>query len=291
MFSGPYSVQAKVDGSLGILYWNSNVNGYCLATMGSFESEQAIRGTDILDRVYNFNEYVLNYTSMMNEDYTYLFEIIYPENRIVVDYGDCEQLVLLAVVDNKTGKEITINRYQADETNLYNIFPIVQQLDFLKAIYQDLHDLQSLDWKNQEGFVIHFLDNDIRVKIKFDNYLEMQKMMINLTPKVILEQLTVLGIQHVKDSIKELPENLRGDAEDICFSFLLHYRNLRVRAKALYDLAKTMNRKDFAIQFAKHSCQRIVFSMLDNKDEWFVDQQIWQIIEKWYKEGRIIMNH
>ena len=35
---------------------------------------------------------------------TYLFEIIYPENRIVVDYGDYKGLVLIDVIDNETGK-------------------------------------------------------------------------------------------------------------------------------------------------------------------------------------------
>ena len=46
----------------------------------------------------------------LDREYTYLFEIIYPSNRIVVDYGSSRRLVLLAAVHTQTGIELAIVR-------------------------------------------------------------------------------------------------------------------------------------------------------------------------------------
>src|SRR5690242_13723962 len=71
----PYVIQEKMDGSLGILYWADGVP--CIATRGSFISDQAVFATNLLRTRYVQVEFA--------PQYTYLFEIIYPANRIVVD--------------------------------------------------------------------------------------------------------------------------------------------------------------------------------------------------------------
>lgn len=284
MFDGPYNVQPKVDGSLGILYCCPD-GKYQIATRGSFESEQAIRATDILDRVYNFNQWVNQCENpVLNNDYTYLFEIIYPENRIVVNYGDCEQLILLAVIDNETGKEIIIDSGGPNQTNIFNLFPIVERF-----MFNDWRNLRELNVPDEEGYVVHFLDKDIRVKIKFDNYLRLHKLVAQMTPKNILEQIIALGVNHVKENIKDLPDELYNEAETILYRFLAHYQDFRQRANILYDVAKNMLRKEFAINFKEHDCQRIVFSMLDNKPEWALEQQTWLMVEKLFKDGKIVI--
>jgi hypothetical protein len=57
-----------VHNSLGIMFHYANE--WHLATRGSFVSEQAIKGKEILDRN---NLYV----DLLSKDFTYLFEIIY----------------------------------------------------------------------------------------------------------------------------------------------------------------------------------------------------------------------
>ena len=90
-----YVVYEKLDGSLGILF---NYQGeWILATRGSFTSPQAIKGKEILNN---------HDISALRKDNTYLFEIIYPENRIVVDYGDEEKLVVIGGIHTETGEEI-----------------------------------------------------------------------------------------------------------------------------------------------------------------------------------------
>src|SRR5690606_32454323 len=83
--SGPFEVYEKEDGCLGIVYYYAG--DWHIATRGSFTSWQAQRAQKILDG--------LN-TRILHPSFTYLFEIILPDFRIVVDYGGAEELVLLA---------------------------------------------------------------------------------------------------------------------------------------------------------------------------------------------------
>ena len=70
-------IQDKMDGSLGILF---NYRGeWIMSTRGSFTSEHAIRGLQILKRNYELGKF--------QKAVAYICEIIYPENRIVVNYN------------------------------------------------------------------------------------------------------------------------------------------------------------------------------------------------------------
>jgi len=69
-------VQDKMDGSLGIIF---NYKGeWILSSRGSFTSDQAVKGTEILKSRYKLDKFM--------PEVAYIVEIIYPENRIVVDY-------------------------------------------------------------------------------------------------------------------------------------------------------------------------------------------------------------
>jgi RNA ligase len=92
-----FEVFEKMDGSLGILYWIENKPH--IATRGSFVSEQSKVATEML-----YTQYA-EVIPLLDKSKTYLFEIIYPENRIVLDYGNERKLVLLAIVDTETGIE------------------------------------------------------------------------------------------------------------------------------------------------------------------------------------------
>jgi RNA ligase len=83
-----FDVYEKMDGSLGIFFYYEG--GWIMATRGSFTSDQAVKGYEMMFK-YDFTS--------LHKNYTYLFEIIYPENRIVVQY-DFEDLVLLGMIEN-----------------------------------------------------------------------------------------------------------------------------------------------------------------------------------------------
>src|SRR5688572_28380108 len=87
------TIMEKVDGSLGVLYRVDSE--YRIATRGSFDGRQALWATEFLQAHYDL-------TGLPNE-LTLLFEIVYPDNRIVVNYGSREDLVLLAARNRFTG--------------------------------------------------------------------------------------------------------------------------------------------------------------------------------------------
>lgn len=97
-----YHWDNKWDGSLGIVYYSPG-GGLAVATRGSFDSEQARHATEWLMDHVDATEVYQWATAQMDAGYTPLFEIIYPENRIVLDYGDLDTMVPLGAVHVQTG--------------------------------------------------------------------------------------------------------------------------------------------------------------------------------------------
>lgn len=162
-----FNVYDKMDGSLGILYWLDD-KPY-IATRGSFTSEQALKGTTILHSKYQHIFPKLDRTK------TYLFEIIYPENRIVVDYGSIEDLVLLAIVNTQTGTNEQLQDIGFTLVNKYNGV-------------KDIHNLKQLEEDNKEGFVVEY-ENGFRVKVKFDEYLRLHKLVTMVSNITVWEHM------------------------------------------------------------------------------------------------------
>ena len=92
--AAPVEVTDKMDGSLGVLYLDA-AGGPSVATRGSFTSDQAAHATAVLRERYGMTR--------IDQTLTVLVEIIYPGNRIVCDYGDLDDLVLLGSVGIETG--------------------------------------------------------------------------------------------------------------------------------------------------------------------------------------------
>jgi hypothetical protein len=99
-----FDVYEKLDGSLGIHF---NYKGeWIFASKGSFISEQAIKGKEIFDRKYGHIQ--------LYHTITYIFEIIYPENRIVCHYPE-EDVVLTGAFVGTT--ELNIDYYFFGDKN------------------------------------------------------------------------------------------------------------------------------------------------------------------------------
>ena len=94
-FEGEFMCLEKADGSMGLIYHYNNE--WHVNTRGSFHSDQSIWGKNWLDKNID--------TSKLNQSLTYIAEIIYPENKIVVDYGNKEGLVLTGIIDTESGLE------------------------------------------------------------------------------------------------------------------------------------------------------------------------------------------
>ena len=163
----PFSVFEKLDGSLGIMYFVDNEA--FIATRGSFTSEQSVKANAILRSKY------AQILRGLDSTKTYLFEIIYPENRIVVDYGTTEDLILTAIIDTQTGKNLPLIDVG---------FSMVKQYHGIK----DISTLKRLEETNREGFVIQF-QSGLRYKIKFEEYLRIHRIVTQVSNINIWEYL------------------------------------------------------------------------------------------------------
>lgn len=242
LFDGPFEITEKADGSLGILYYDGK--DWAIATRGSFTSEQAIKGTEILREKYG--EIYPDITR------TYLFEIVYPENRIVCRY-DFEELILLAIIDKRTGRDISV-----DSDPLHLIFPCARRFN-----YENWRDLPQRD--NAEGYVIRFLNSDVRVKIKFDEYLRLHRIRCSLENEDRILQEVLTG-DNIFEKFPEIPDEIHREVNRIQLIVDSWYNKLEAECKDIVKIDGGLSRKEFALKYQGYPNRSILFSMLDGKD-------------------------
>lgn len=155
------SVSEKMDGVLGILYRHKG--GFHIATRGSFDSEYAIWATEW------FHKNCKN-ADLIHDYHTFLFEIIYPGSKIIVDY-DYEGLVLLDIRDRFTGEYLPDDKVR-DIASLHGFRSPLRYSNL------DVDDLLALAEKipaQFEGYVATFADGQ-RFKFKGDSYRQLNLM-------------------------------------------------------------------------------------------------------------------
>jgi len=270
-----YVVYEKMDGSLGILF--NYENEWILATRGSFTSPQAIKGKEILDKKYD--------VSSLRKDNTYLFEIIYPENRIVVDYKGEEKLVLLGAFHTESGMEVP-------DSSLFFMQEGGFELVTIYKTWNEIFDLLKKDISNdKEGYVVKF-KNDFRMKIKGDEYVRLHKILTNISNRDIWEYLKDNKpfdelLEKVPDEFNEWVKTTVRDLKYACFQ-------LRERAGKLHDGFRygkfndrdpEPSKKEFAefVNKQQKVLHAIMFAMWNGNNE-KVDDIIWKIVKPEYSK-------
>jgi RNA ligase len=211
-----FDVFTKEDGSCGICaYYNGKWN---VTTRGSFESDQAIKATQMLS---NYN------LSRLNKAFTYIVEIIYPDNRIIVDYGSKEELVLLACIETKTGREADLEALRGHVP-----FPIVESHSF-KNIDAVIEAVSKMD-ANSEGYVVK-LRNGLRFKVKSPEYLKLARLMSRMSPLTLWENMKDGKVS--TELMQSIPEEFRADYEAIQTQLESQYADVQIEVnKLVYDV-------------------------------------------------------
>lgn len=183
----PFEVYDKVDGSLGIVF---HYNGrWHAASKGSFTSEQAQWAQAWLDA---------HDTRALWPGSTYLAEILYPTNRIVVDYGDREDLVLLAAYDSD-GTEVPLRTASVEWLELGNVvrtWPALPLPELLKLAEANARpDGTPTSGISTEGYVIRYASG-LRAKAKLSEYVRLHKVLTGVTERDIWR---MAGMQRYAD--------------------------------------------------------------------------------------------
>ena len=268
-----FEVYEKMDGSLGILFFYEGK--WIVVTRGSFTSDQSVKAQELLRSKY--------IVESIPKGYATLFEIIYPENRIVVNYGDEEKLVVLGMTSRVSGKEMDYNSL----LNVHNEsgMSVVKKYDGIK----DYKQLKEMVKNDQEGFVVKFSNGD-RVKVKGVEYLRLHKIMGNLSTTAVWEVLSNSGDMEnlLKDVPDEFYKKIKTYVQDLKYGFF----QISERAGKLHDGFRygkygdrdsELTKKEFA-EFVFNQdkvLQPVMFSMWDGKP---YDHIIWRIIKPAFKK-------
>jgi RNA ligase len=264
----PYFVSDKFDGSLGIAYRQPD-GLWAIATRGSFESEQAKHATALV-RERGEKKYLLDWTSNDGRA-TPLFEIIYPENRIVVDYGDMDSLQTLGAVWIDSGD--------------YIAWGGVGTFDFrtFRAA------IEAKPRPNAEGFVV-WLDRQTAVKIKQDDYVELHRIVTGLNRKSVWRALKE-GEPTFKALQEQLPDELYNWSSEVAKEIREQYAShIRIIDNTYQDALEAeystrtawdepFDRGRFArrVQSGVPDAYRgFMFSLLDGKD---ISAKVWDMVE------------
>lgn len=262
-----FEVYEKMDGSLLLVFWYEGQ--WVVATRGSFTSDQSIKGIELLKK-YN--------TDIMFRHLTFCFEILFPQNRVVVDYGDYEGLVLLGTFD-KNGKEYDVEMWRE-----YG-FDVVKKYDGIK----DFKELKAMVKDDQEGFVVKFTNGD-RVKIKGVEYLRLHKIMTNMSTTAVWECLK--NGDDIETLLKDVPDEFYKKIKDYVRDLRYAHFQISERAGKLHDgfrygkygdVDPEPSKKEFAEFVFKQQkvLQPVMFAMWDKKN---YDEIIWRIIRPEFKK-------
>ena len=191
----PFESFEKLDGSLIIAFHHKG--RWLCTTKGAFASEQAVWAQARLDAAD---------LSALTPGTTYLFEAVYPENRIVVAYTE-PALVMLAAY-----------RQDGSELTYADILVACDALGWRAARRYSFASIAEMVTKTamlpsgDEGFVVRF-SNGLRLKLKGAEYRRIHALISRCTPLAMWE---AMAAGDDMDAIRrDLPEEFWTDFDDI----------------------------------------------------------------------------
>lgn len=250
-------VTEKLDGSLGILYKSDD--GWAISTRGSFTSEQAKKGTEILRKKYPDFE--------PKQDATYLFEIIYPENKIVIDYKGDEDLIFLGLIDRKTGWGVELDHALP--------MPATRRWD-----YDSMEEMMSeKNTDNREGFVMYYPKENLRLKVKFAEYVRLHRLLTGITAKTVWEYLR--DGKSIDELVKDVPDEFYHWVDQTAGELRETFNLWKKQVEKIVGTeipTGDVDRKEQAKYIIKNHAEdsKMIFASLDGKN---YDHTIWKRIK------------
>lgn len=244
------SITDKMDGSLGILYRNPATGKYAIATRGSFTSDQAIHATELYNRKYA--DYVVT------QGITMLFEIVYPENRIVCDYGDMDDLVLLGSVHTDSGDS------WGPELTWEWPGPVTEVLP-----YKTMREALAADPRpGKEGVVIHDYVYGTRVKLKQEDYIALHRIVTGLNARSVWQAMVD---DNVAELIQQIPDEFHDFIRGVEADINEQVDEAVLISNGTYDgildtIGDNPSKKEFAMVAKNYTYSWALFNLFDNKD-------------------------
>ena len=265
-------VTEKLDGSLGIIWTldygvmlGTPVSG--IATKGSFHSDHANWATEHYIKTYPYAQWPTGYTPIV--------EIINEQvQHHIVHYGGSGKLVLTALINNNTGEE-------TDYNTLY-FWAKRNGMEVVDIFGKTVEDVVAENRTNHEGYVLSYPipgEPPLKLKIKHENFLSMQKIVHSATPRAILDALEADRFNQITEWVKDVSGPVTDWIQGWVGRFTKAAADISTKACLLYLQAglNSTTRKDFAklvIETAPE-LSSICFALLDKKD---YHKHVWLVV-------------
>jgi hypothetical protein len=263
-----FEVFEKLDGSLIMVF--KYLNELVVSSKGSFTSDHTFLAKKLINEK--------NFQDKFHEEHVYVFELIGPSNKIVLDYKE-DELVLLTAFEKNSWNEIGIVDLGVRSAKRY---------DSLK----DYRKLKQIIPSNKEGFVIRF-KNGFRMKIKGEEYFRLHSIITNITSIKIWE--TLKDGEDLSSKLENIPDELDFWIKSVVKS--IHYSRYSIMNHVgktfdyyMYgkynDQEPETDRKKFAewVMTKEQWMRPILFKMFDNKK---YDDILWKLVKPKFEKPLI----
>jgi hypothetical protein len=260
-----FKVYEKLDGSLILIF--KYLGELVISSKGSFSSDQVL----LAEKLIKNN----NLESNFREDYVYVFELIGPSNKIVLDYPK-DELVLLTTYDKTSWNEILIDNSFVRTAKTYDSV-------------NDFKTLKTIIPADEEGFVIRF-KSGFRMKIKGDEYFRLHKIITNISSITLWESLKngedlSIILENVPDEIDSWVRDIIGNIRYNKASILNYVgKTFDYYMYGKYnDQEPVTDRKEFSqwVLTKEEWMRPILFNMFDKKN---YDNIIWKLVKPKFKK-------
>lgn len=239
------------------------------------------------------------------ERFTPIFELIHPQNRIVTDYGERRDLVLLAVFDKKNGcRELT--RQELEKFAVKYGLHLVDTLRVSSSKWDEiLKELQqSWEGTDKEGAVVTVerkREVVFRIKVKSKEYLELMRARKSCTLNKTLELISELQTTTWEDLKNKIHERFPNLPEEVIMGYETYYQviesyNTEMARKADLIIAsyndfvsqnlQIISQKDFALAIQDRA-DKPYFFLLRKFGPEKIDEARLRIIEQLKKSQSI----
>lgn len=198
---------------------------------------------------------------------TFIFELIHPQNRIVVDYGDYEGCVLLGAVENETGLDHFQPDIVADQVAWWGDVVRPHKLNLSQTL-ASVKDPEN--GENHEGFVLVYPNSDgpsVRVKLKFAQYVQLHSILTRLNNVSIWEAVRNNQLEALLDVI---PDEMYDKINDYASQLEIEWAKImaaHTTYAATAEVAWATRKEQAAYIMANAEYPALAFSLLDGKIE------------------------
>lgn len=269
--SDPVLVTDKADGSLGIIYAVPS-GGWAVATRGSFASGQAVHATKVLHERYP------NYRPTPGT--TTVVEIVYPSNRIVLDYAGMDDLILIGAVGIFDGVIFPPSWVDGWDGPMVETIPAGTLAEALALPPRS----------NAEGVVVQSVRTGALLKIKQADYVALHRIVTGLNTRTVWQHLA--DGRPVEELAIGLPDEFHNWVRQVAGDLTAQYEHIHGGALSdFYNISAAVfgtepfdtdvpppaavtreRRKAFAAQATMALRPGLLFALLDGRD---IQAAIW----------------